>query len=138
MGNATVLQFGMEIGGVKGALAWFRDHDLAGPWLKTWNEVIARLALDENSPHRPDIADLQCSSSAAALRGRTIRKVGTVALLGVHDRPTAFPEGPQELFHGRYCGRQAPHIVAQDGAESAGFEKIALHVDDQERGIPQI
>jgi hypothetical protein len=52
---------------------------------------------------------------------------------GVDDGKAAHAEGEEQPLEHGYDRSKAVHVVAQGSAEAAGFEEIALHVDDDER-----
>ena len=57
---------------------------------------------------------------------------------GMDDQHAGLPRRRQH--GGAGCNRylEPRHVVAERRAEPAGFEKIALHVDDDERGAPSL
>jgi hypothetical protein len=47
------------------------------------------------------------------------------------------PPGRQQALQRRHDGLQPRHVVAQAGAEAAGLDEVALHVDDHQRRARQ-
>src|SRR4030095_5953245 len=64
-----------------------------------------------------------------------IGQVRTMAFTGVHDlQPGGAPCG-QPLAVRCDSAAELRDIIAEEGAETAGFQEIALHVDDQQRAV---
>ena len=57
-----------------------------------------------------------------------------MAFPSVHDHHSGATACVQDAAGGGDGGAQQGHIVAEGGAEAARLEKIALHVDNDERG----
>ena len=55
-------------------------------------------------------------------------------LARVHDLAAQRAPGPQHPLAGRHDRLQQRHVVAQAGAEAAGLDEVALHVDDDQDG----
>ena len=70
--DAPVLQDGVEIRSVKGALAGLVDDRFAGLGIKLGNDVVTGLAAHENAAHRAGIADGRCAAAADFLGRRQI------------------------------------------------------------------
>ena len=66
------------------------------------DDLGARLATDENAPHRTGIADAQRRLSTQALGGRAIGEVGEVILPGMENRPVFEAKQCDELGHRRH------------------------------------
>src|SRR5258708_6660697 len=69
------------------------------------NDVVSRLAANENAPHRSFRADAQRRSAALHLRLRRVRQVRPVPLAGVDDEQAA-PSGRLEDGLARPHGRR--------------------------------
>src|SRR5579872_2664662 len=67
-----------------------------------------------------------------------IRKVGLVALARVDDRQAGGAEGFDQSANRRHDLLQEAHVVAQSGAEAARLDKIALHVDHDQRSVRRV
>src|SRR5262249_22470039 len=84
--DRAVAQHQLKIGLVEGALARLINHRLTGKRIEFRNDVVARLAADENSAHWTRRTDTQGRISALHFQGRSIRKIGTMTLAGVYDQ----------------------------------------------------
>ena len=77
---------------------------------------------------------MRFGGAAGELRRRCVREVGAVALAGVDDEHPGGAGGGDGGGAGRDGALQQRDVVAERLAEAAGLEKVALHVDDDERG----
>ncbi len=94
---------------------------------------MARLAAHQDASHRPGIADAGDEVAAPVFGGRQVGQVGAVALAGVHHQHAGGTAGGEHLGGGADRGAKLRHVVAEGGAETARFQEVALHVDDDER-----
>jgi hypothetical protein len=111
-------------------LPGFADHELAGSWGEVGDDRESGLAFDEHPSHRARITDPKARLPASSLRGRAVRKIGRMALLGVEDGPLEAPKQGQKLMHHRHDPPERSHVVPERLAEAAGLDEVALHVDD--------
>ncbi len=133
--DAAVLEDGVEVGGVKGALPRLVDHRLAWRRVEFGDDVVARFAAHQDAAHGPDVADAGRAAPAHFLGGRQIGEIGPVALARMHrEEPRGSPRR-QDAFVGLDRAAQLRDIVAEHLAESAGLEKVSLHIDDQKRAM---
>ncbi len=56
-----------------------------------------------------------------------------MALARVDDEHAGAPRRIEDLLRRRNGAAQMRHVIAEDGAEAAGLDEVALHVDDDER-----
>jgi len=96
------------------------------------DDVVARLAADQDAAHGARLADARRRRAALQLGWRGIRQIGRVALAGVDDEEAGCARSGQQGAGGRHRGGEQRDVVAQALAEAAGFEEVALHVDDDE------
>ena len=80
----------------------------------------------------PGVADALARGAAQALGGWAVRQIRLVPLLGVDDGQLPAAEGFEEALGGGDNGAQAVDVIAEGGAEAAGLDEIALHVDDDQ------
>jgi hypothetical protein len=98
------------------------------------DDVVARLAADQDPAHRPDIADAQHRIAAMNFRGSGVGEIGAMPLPGVNHQEAAGAGGLQQPSARRNRGAQQADVVAEALAEAPGLQKIPLHVDNEERG----
>jgi len=91
------------------------------------------LAADENPPVRALGADRRVEAAARELRRRAVGEVRAVALARVDDRHAAGAREGEDGLQRLDDLQQHRDVVAQQRAEAAGVEEVALHVDDHER-----
>ena len=130
--DASVLEDGVEVGGVERALARLVDHRFAGFGIKLRNDVVAGLAAHENAAHRAGVADGRRAAAAYLLGRRQIGQIGPMAFARMKRRKaggapsrqqaTVWLDGPAELRD----------VVAEHFAEAPWLQKIPLHVDNQQ------
>jgi hypothetical protein len=101
---------------------------------KRRHDVGAGLARDQEAAHRAGIADAQRRVAAQPLGRRAVRQVGPVALAGVDDRPAPHAEGLEQTPPSARSPAAALTSLPSAGAEAAGLDEVALHVDDDQRG----
>ena len=65
---------------------------------------------------------------------RRIGEIGPMPFARVNDQHAASARGTEYLPAGTDGRLQARHVIAEGGAEAAGLEEVALHVDDQQGG----
>ena len=75
------------------------------------------------------------AAAADFLGRRQIGQVGPVAFARVEDRSPAARHAARSLRFGSIAPTQLRHVVAEHFAKAARLEKVALHVDDQERAM---
>ena len=136
--DAAVAQDQLEVGGVERALARLVDHRLAGDRVELRDDVVPGLALHQNPAHRPRIADALARRAAHDLGRRRVGQIGAMALAGVDDQHAGLARRRQHLRRRLDRGLEQADIVAEGFAESARLEKIALHVDDDQRGTVDV
>ena len=73
--------------------------------------------------------------AALDLCRRRIGQIGQVAFAGVDDQQAVAARRIEHARHGATGALEQRHVVAERLAEPAGLEKVALHVDDEERGL---
>ena len=95
---------------------------------------MARLAADQDAAHRPGIADPGGEIAARPLCRGQVGKVRTVAFARVDDHDAGRAACAQDAAGRGDGGAQQGDIVAKGGAEAARLKKVALHVDDDQRG----
>ena len=61
-----------------------------------------------------------------------------MSLAGVNDEHAVGACRREYFAAGFNRGLQAGYVIAERFAETTGFEKIALHVDNDQRGAPKI
>ena len=97
------------------------------------DDVVARFAAHQDAAHRAGIADGGGRAPANFLGRRKAAEIRPVSFAGMHHLPAfGAPGSEQSLIRFDGAAKQG-HIVAQHFAEAARLQKIALHVDDQQR-----
>ena len=124
----------LEVGRVERALAGLVDHRLAVERIELGDDVVAGLAADQDAAHRPGVADAHRGRAALDLGRRRIGEIRAVAFARVDDQQACGARRVEHRFAGADRGLQQRHVVAERFAEAARLEKVALHVDDDERG----
>ena len=74
-----------------------------------------------------------------ALGGRAVGEVGAVAFAGVDHGHAGGAAGVHQAAQGGHDRLQAGDVVAERGAETAGLDEVALHVDHDQgelAGLP--
>ena len=132
---SAMLQDGVQVGGVERALAGLVDHRLAGLGIKLGNDVVAGFAAHQNAAHRAGVADRGRAAAANLLGRRQIAEVGPMALAGMDHRKAGGAPGREQLPVRLDGAAQLRNVVAEHFAEAAGLQKIALHVDDEQRAV---
>ncbi len=94
---------------------------------------MAGLAAHEDPAHRTAVADAHCETSARGFRRRQVGQVGPVTFARVHDEDACGTCGFEQTARRRDRAPKLRNVVAQCGAEPAGFEKVTLHIDDEQR-----
>ena len=69
------------------------------------------------------------------LAGGQSDRSAAMRLARVHDRPARGFARPRAARRSARSRMQRRHVVAERGAEAAGLDEVALHVDDDERGL---
>ncbi len=123
----------VEVRVVEGALAGLVDDELAGGGIKRCNDVVPGLAANEDPAHRSGIADAQTWRAALDLGRRCVRQIGQVAFARVDDEHAGVARSCEHRTTGRDGALQERDVVAERLAEAAGLQKVALHVDDEQR-----
>ena len=73
--------------------------------------------------------------AAVELGGRAVRQVRLVALAGVDHHDAGLAGGGDQRGQRRHHLEQLVDVVAEALAETAGQQEVALHVDDDQRGL---
>src|SRR6202035_4903207 len=73
-----------------------------------------------------------CFTALDLVRWR-IGQIRPMPFAGMDDQKAKLPRGRQYVAARCDGGLQPRHIISKGGAEPTGLEKIALHVDDDER-----
>ena len=133
--DVFVLQDRVQVGGVKRALAGLVDHRLAGLGIEFRNNVVAGFAAHQNAAHRAGVADGRGAAAANFFDRRQIGEVRPMAFPRMEHRESGGAPRRQELLVRLDGAAQLRNVVAEHLAKAAGLEKIALHVDDQERAM---
>src|SRR5580704_10738995 len=94
---------------------------------------MAGLTADEDAAHRAAGANAVFRISALDLVRRRVGQIRPMAFARVDDQKAKLPRGGEYVPAWRDGGLQPGHVIAERGAEPAGLEEIALHVDDDER-----
>jgi hypothetical protein len=134
VGDAIAIEDLGERGVVERAFAGFVDDNFGGKRGEFGDDLMAVLAADEDTAHRAGIADFQFAISSVAFGGWAIGEVGFVAFACVDDGTAGVAAGGEEFLKGGDDGAKEGDVVAEGFAEAAGFEEIALHVNDKEGG----
>ena len=92
-------------------------------------------AANQDAAHRSGRADAHRRVAALDLVGRRIVQIGTVTFAGVDHHHAGAPRRSQHVADRPDRGLEAAHVVAERGAEAAGLQEVALHVDDDEGGV---
>ncbi len=95
---------------------------------------MAGLAADQNAAHRAGRADAGRRIAALDFQRRRVGQIGAMALAGMDHQHAVLARGLQHGADRLDRSRQQRHVVAERGAEAARLQKVALHVDDDERG----
>lgn len=127
-----------EIGGVERALARLVDHGLARNGIKRVDDVVAGFALNENAAHRARIANTFGRRAALDFGRRRVVHVRRVAFARVNDQHAGAARGLQHCLARRHGRVEQGHVIAERLAEAARLQKVALHVDDDERAALKI
>ena len=125
----------MQVGGVERAFAWLVDDRLAGLRIKLGNDVVAGLAAHQNAAHWAGVADGRGAAAANFLGRRQIGEVGSMTLARMENRKAGGAPRREKLLVWFDGAPQLRNVIAEHFAEAARLEKIALHVDDQERAM---
>ena len=96
------------------------------------------LAPDEDTPHGSGGTDAQRRIAALDLVRRSVGEIGAVAFAGVDNEHTSFSRGSQNLAARLNRHLQPGDIVAESGPKPTRLQKVALHVDDDQRRPPEI
>ena len=132
LSDATVLQDGVQVGGVEGSLARLVDHRLQRQRIQFRDDVVPGLAADQDAAHRSSIADCFGAAAPVLFGRREIAQVGPVAFPGVdHGQPGPPPRRQQHPV-GFDGATEQGDIIAQHFPEAVRFKEVALHVDDEQ------
>ena len=121
--DAAILQRQFEIGLVEGAFAGLVDHRLAVDRIELRNDVVARLAADENAPHRAGRADALTRLAALDLGGRRVRHVRAVTLARVNDQQAGRARRLEHALQGRNRGLEQATSLPSDSPKPPGSRK---------------
>ena len=105
-----------------------------GRGLQLGDDVVPCCATDEDPAHRPGIANARVEPAALVFGAIQVGQIRPVALAGMDDPHARRPKGRQHGSDRRDGVTQERHVVTQSGAEAAGLQEIALHVDNDQRG----
>src|SRR3954471_15341435 len=90
---------------------------------------------NENAPHRSWIAYGLFATTPAFFGWRQIAQVGAMPFPGVHYLQAACSPGRQKCSVWLDSSAQLPDVVAEHFTETARFQKVALHINDQEGAL---
>ena len=136
--DAEVAQQRVKVGRVERALAGLVDDRLAFERIELGDNVVARLAADQDAAHRPGRADAHRGMPAFDLGFRGVGKIGAMSLAGVDDQHVGCSRSVEHGLAGRDRAAKQRDVVAERLPEAARLEEVALHVDDDQRGARQI
>src|SRR5262249_15155735 len=123
-----------KIGSEKRALSWLVDHRLAGRRVKFRNDIVAGFAAHEDAAHRPRVPDAGRAAAADFLCRRKVSKIRSMTLARVDDQASRGAPGCQQCSVWFNSTTKLRYVVPEHFAETAGFQEVTLHVDDQQRG----
>ena len=135
LADAAILKKEMEFGCPERTFARLVDYGLPRQWSEFWNDVVTGLAANEDSSHRTEIADAWTVAAAFFFRRWQIGKIGAVAFAGVHDDEAVRAPRVKQPADWRDRPAQLRHVVAERFAKAAALEKVALHIDDDQRAF---
>ena len=95
--DAAILEHQFQIGLIESALARLVDHRFAGGRVELGDDVVPRLAADEDAAHRAQGADAHGRIASLDLHRRGIGQVGPVAFAGMDDENAGAPRGGQDV-----------------------------------------
>src|SRR3954467_9734644 len=90
---------------------------------------------NENAPHRAWIAYGLFATTPAFFGWRQIAQVGAMPFPGVQHLQAVRSPGRQKCSVRLDSAAQLPDVVAEHFTETARFQKVALHIDDQEGAL---
>ena len=93
---------------------------------------MAGLAANQDASHRTHVADRCLAASADFLGGGKICQIGAMSLASVNDGQACRAPGLKQTAIRLDGAAELRDIVAEHFAESARFEEVALHVDDEQ------
>ena len=131
--DVVIAQYQFEVGGVERALVRLVEHHLARRGIQFRDDVVAVLAAHQQPSHAAFVADADLAATARQLARRAVGKVGAMAFAGMDDHHAVPPCRFQHPLERRDAGSQHRHVIAQCFSESAGFNEVTLHVDDDQR-----
>ena len=125
----------MQICCKEGTLARFVDHWLRRQRVELRNNVLARLAANQNAAHGARIANGLRTVAPHLFGGRQVTQIGAVSFPSVqHHQARTSPSGEQLLV--RLNGAaQLRDIIAEHFTKPTGLQEIPLHVDDQQGAL---
>ena len=92
-----------------------------------------RFAADEDSAHRAAVADARLAPAANFFRRRQIRQIRAMPFPRVQHLQPLIPPKRQQPAIGLDRPPKLRNIIAEHLAKSPRLEKVALHIDDQQR-----
>ena len=99
---------------------------------------MTRLATDENATHWARRSNAHGGMATLDFRLRRIGEIGAMPLAGVDDKQPRLACHLKHRLAGRNRAGQQRDIVAERFPEAAGLQKIALHVDDNQRSTREV
>ena len=133
--DVLVLEDRVQVGGVERALARLVDDRLTGLGIELGNDVVAGFAAHQNAAHRAGVADGRRAAAADFFGRRQVGEVGPMALPRMENGKSGGAPRRQKFAVRLDGAAQLRDVVAEHFAKAARLEKIALHVDDQERAM---
>src|SRR6478735_3665324 len=138
LGDARLDEHVLQLGGVERALARLVDDDLAIDGRQFVHDVVSVLTTDEDATVLAFVPNAFRRGATAQLGGRAVGQVGLVPFAGVdHQDPGLAGGGDQRCEWGDDL-QQLVDVVAEARAETAGQQEVALHVDDDQRGLARL
>ena len=122
--DPVVAQDQLEVGRVEGALAGLVEDHLAGRGRERVDDVVARLAADEDAALRPRGCRCRARAAAGELGRRAVAEVGPVALARVDDEHARRPgRGEHGLRPARRPARAATTSLPSSSPKPPGSRK---------------
>ena len=97
------------------------------------NDVVAGFAADKNAAHRAAGTDAVFRIATLDLVRRCVGQIRPVPFARVNDQHVDEARGREYVPARRNGGLQSRHVIAERGAETAGLEEVALHINDDQR-----
>src|SRR4029077_20431642 len=117
LGNSSVLQNRVQIRRKERSFPRLINDRLRRKRIEFGNDVVPRLATNENAAHRTVVADLCFASTANLFCGRQIAEVRTVSLARVNYRKFSIAPRSEQFLVRANRAPQLRNIVAEHFAE---------------------